>query len=168
MASKVWQVMNDLELTISKVCSAREIIDVALDAIQNRKVDKAESLMSAAYEFLGYYLDEFDVKFKDAWKEAVVTSNSSPIPPQQEYLGWKDVNSSEFDKMFTDKDKAKQWVLPIEKDFISGDYFVTFPDDLLKEVDLTGGDEVEWIDRGDGSFQLRKVQIKPPTPETER
>ncbi len=32
-------------------------------------------MMSAAHEFLGYYLDEFDKKFKDAWQETVVALN---------------------------------------------------------------------------------------------
>ena len=39
----------------------------------------------------------------------------------------------------------------------SGEYFFTFPDDLLEAANLNEGDQVEWIDRGDGSYQLRKV-----------
>ena len=64
--------MNELEMITSKICSAREIIDAAIDRIQEHQYDKAETMMSAAYEFLGYYLDEFDEKFKDAWQETVV------------------------------------------------------------------------------------------------
>jgi hypothetical protein len=64
--------MNELEMTSSKICSAREILDSALDALQNHKVDKAETLMYAANEFLEYYLKEFDDKFKDAWANTVV------------------------------------------------------------------------------------------------
>ena len=72
MVSKVWETMNELEMITSKICSAREIIDAAIDRIQEHQYDKAETMMSAAYEFLGYYLDEFDEKFKDAWQETVV------------------------------------------------------------------------------------------------
>jgi len=72
MSSKVWDVMNDLEMVTSKICSAREIIDAAIDKIQEHQYDKAETMMSAAYEFLGYYLEEFDAKFKLAWQETVV------------------------------------------------------------------------------------------------
>ena len=68
---KVWRTMNDLELVTSKICSAREIIDNAIDAIQEHKSDKAELLMTAAYEYLEYYLKEFDEKFKDAWQATV-------------------------------------------------------------------------------------------------
>jgi hypothetical protein len=68
---KVWRTMNDLEVVTSKICSAREIIDNAIDKIQLNENDKAELLMSAAYEFLEYYLQEFDDKFKLAWQATV-------------------------------------------------------------------------------------------------
>jgi hypothetical protein len=75
MVSKVWDTMNDLEMVTSKICSAREIIDAAIDKIQEHQYDKAETMMSAAYEFLEYYLSEFDEKFKLAWQETVVKEN---------------------------------------------------------------------------------------------
>lgn len=71
MTSKLWEVMNDLEMVTSKIVSAREIIDTAAEAIQKNEYDKAETLAMAAYEFLGYYLEEFDAKFKLAWQETV-------------------------------------------------------------------------------------------------
>lgn len=64
--------MNDLEMVTSKICSAREIIDSTAESIQKGDYDKAETLAMAAYEFLGYYLEEFDVKFKKAWQKTVV------------------------------------------------------------------------------------------------
>lgn len=68
---KVWRTMNDLELVTSKICSAREIIDNAVDKIQGQEYNKAEILMNTAYEFLEYYLQEFDDKFKLAWQATV-------------------------------------------------------------------------------------------------
>jgi bifunctional DNA-binding transcriptional regulator/antitoxin component of YhaV-PrlF toxin-antitoxin module len=35
----------------------------------------------------------------------------------------------------------------------------TFPDDLLEAANLKPGDEVEWVDRNDGSYLLRKVNV---------
>jgi len=55
------------------------------------------------------------------------------------------------------KDKVVKWQLPVEVDGASGEYFVTFPDDLLEVINLEEGDMVNWIDRGDGSFELRKI-----------
>ena len=86
-----------------------------------------------------------------------ITDDGFWIPPQQEYLGWSDVNGGEFDEMSPKKDKVVKWQLPVEVDGASGEYYVNFPDDLLKAATLKEGDQVEWIDRNDGSFELRKV-----------
>jgi hypothetical protein len=55
------------------------------------------------------------------------------------------------------EDKVKKWILPTEIDGLSGDVIVNLPDDLLEAANLKEGDQVEWIDRGDGSFEMRKV-----------
>jgi hypothetical protein len=55
------------------------------------------------------------------------------------------------------KDKVVRWQLPVEVDGLTGDCLVQFPDDLLEASNLKEGDTVEWIDRKDGSFELRKV-----------
>ena len=54
------------------------------------------------------------------------------------------------------QDKVKKWVLPVEM-HPSGECFIVFPDDLLEASDLTEGDQVEWIDQGNGSYLLKKV-----------
>jgi hypothetical protein len=73
--NKVWETMNSLESVTSKICSARGILESALDALENHKYDKAETLMYAVDEYLQYYLEDFDRKFKDAWNETVVKIN---------------------------------------------------------------------------------------------
>jgi antitoxin component of MazEF toxin-antitoxin module len=83
---------------------------------------------------------------------------SDQLPPQQEYLGWKNVSSNEFDKMFPKKDKVVKWQLPVEVDGASGEFFVCFPDDLLEAANFKEGDQIEWIDQGDGSYLLKKVE----------
>jgi len=55
------------------------------------------------------------------------------------------------------QDKVVKWQLPVEIDGPSGEYFVQFPDDLLEAADLKEGDTVEWVDRGDGSYLLKKT-----------
>ena len=66
---KIWNVMNSLEMVTTKICSAREILDSAIDKLEAHQYDKAETLLYAVDEFLQYYLEEFDTKFKDAWKK---------------------------------------------------------------------------------------------------
>jgi bifunctional DNA-binding transcriptional regulator/antitoxin component of YhaV-PrlF toxin-antitoxin module len=39
--------------------------------------------------------------------------------------------------------------------------FITFPDDLLEAANLKEGDQIEWVDKGDGSFLLKKSWSDP-------
>jgi hypothetical protein len=56
-----------------------------------------------------------------------------------------------------DYDKVKKWVLPTEVDGLTGDVIVNLPDDLLEAANLKEGDQVEWIDNGEGSYIMKKV-----------
>jgi len=56
---------------------------------------------------------------------------------------------------WTPEVSKKKWILPVEQ--VHDDYYVSFPDDLLKVAKLKEGDEVNWVDNGDGSFSIRKV-----------
>jgi hypothetical protein len=177
--NRVWTTMNELEMVTSKISSAREILDSAIDALENHNGEKAETLMYAADEFLKYYLADFDVKFKDAWNETVVKIKQ----PEQESLNkdWEEFYYPEESKNTYDEvvkegyemtadgfwipsqssqkeDKVVKWRLPVEMDGPSGEYFITFPDDLLEAANLNPGDEVEWVEQQEvGSFILRKV-----------
>ena len=55
------------------------------------------------------------------------------------------------------QDKVVKWQLPIEIDGASGEYYIQFPDDLMEAANIKENDTVEWVDRGDGSYLLRKV-----------
>jgi hypothetical protein len=234
---KVWDTMNDLERVTSKICSVREILDCAIEAHEYHKREKVEHLLHAVDEYLQYYLQEFDDKFKDAWQATVGDlregdvkddgmrpwghsdleyhlSNSgidTPTTPHNysidptgnkvecsigdtsEYCkkSWNDFweedgvsftgnpNSSPdtivlgdtygHSKYYYDytrndptrenpfKDKVIKWKLPVEVDGPSGEYFVNFPDDLLEAADLKEGDQVYWVDNGDGTWMIRKV-----------
>ena len=57
------------------------------------------------------------------------------------------------------EDKVVKWILPTQVDGLTGDVFVNFPDDLLEAANLKEGDKIQWVDQGDGSYLLRKVEI---------
>lgn len=101
---KVWNTMNDLEIVTSKICSAREIIDSAITALEEHKYEKAGSMIQAADEFLVYYLQEFDSKFKDAWRETVTKLKQEDpcITPWSTF--WKDVSYSEEKQQYTEEE----------------------------------------------------------------
>jgi hypothetical protein len=219
--AKVWEALNDLEMVTSKICSAREILNSAIDALENGNKEKVETLMYATDEFLKYYLAEFDEKFKIAWTETVsklhkenedhlnavlrekeyyehsmppwghsdleygianptLTQDRNSNFPGENTICDKDDPSLECEGAWTSfweenyypeeykdstmssvtEDKVIRWRLPIEEvengDTGEQEYFITFPDDLLEAANLKEGDEVEWLDRDDGSFILRK------------
>ena len=57
------------------------------------------------------------------------------------------------------KDKVIKWSLPVEEQE-DGEYYITLPDDLLEAANLEEGNQIEWIDQGDGSYILQKVEVK--------
>ena len=166
---KVWNTMNELEMVTSKICSAREILDSAIDRLEENQYDKAGTLLYAVDEFLQYYLQEFDTKFKDAWKETVTKVKQQEIDDCMPTWGHSAMEAlrytdKEMDAMCDNaakQDKVIRWQLPVEEgsDCITGEqeYYITFPDDLLEAANLKPGDDVEWVDRNDGSFLLRKT-----------
>ena len=164
---RVWEKMNSLEMVSTKISSAREILDCAVDRLQEHQYDKAETLLYAADEFLQYYLEEFDRKFKDAWAETVTKvhqeeySVSSTCDKNDTSPECKSAWNSFWEEDVIKEDKVVKWVLPVQQKIEDGidDYYIQFPDDLLEAANLKPGDEVEWVDRNDGSYLLRKVNV---------
>ena len=164
---KIWNVMNELEMVTSKICSAREILDSAVDRLQEHQYDKAETLLYAADEFLQYYLEDFDRKFKDAWKETVTKVKQQEIDDCMPPWGHSDMEAlrytdKEMDAMCDNavkQDKVVKWQLPVEEvkdsDTDETEYFITFPEDLLEAASLKLGDIIDWIDNGDGTYTLK-------------
>jgi hypothetical protein len=190
----VWKSMNEFESVTSKICSARGILESALDALENHKYDKAETLMYAVDEYLQYYLEEFDRKFKDAWNETVVKisrenndyfwadtslgiNNSISLGDcmnssweefyyPEEYPNPIHYTESEMEAMCNyaekqEKDKVIRWQLPVQEiedgDTGEKEYFIQFPDDLLERTGWKENDNLNWVDNGDGTFTLTKI-----------
>jgi len=150
--ARVWEKMNSLEEVTSKIVSAREILDSAIVSLESGNREKTETLMYAVDEFLQYYLEEFDRKFKDAWDETVTKLKQEERDDYMRPWGHSDMEALSQYK----EDKVVKWQLPVEEDAVNGEYFITFPDDLLEAANLKEGDDVEWIDNDDGTFILKK------------
>ena len=165
--NRVWSSMNSLEEVSSKICSAREILDSAIDSLESGNREKTETLMYAVDEFLQYYLEEFDRKFKDAWEETVTKLKQEERDDYMRPWGHSDMEAlsqytdEEMDAMCDNaakEDKVVRWQLPVEEDAVNGEYFITFPDDLLEAANLSPNDEVEWVEQEVGTFLLRKIE----------
>lgn len=72
---------------------------------------------------------------------------------------WEDVDNWSSDSEVKE-DKVVRWQLPVEVDGLTGDCYINLPDDLLERAGLVEGDVIEWIGRGDGSFEMRKVNAQ--------
>ena len=165
--NRVWNTMNELESVTSKIVSARAILDSAIISLESGNREKTETLMYAVDEYLQYYLEEFDRKFKDAWDETVTKLKQEEVDDYMRPWGHSDMEAlsqytdEELDAMCDNaakEDKVVKWQLPVEEDTVNGEYFITFPDDLLEAANLKEGDDVEWIDNNDGSFILKKSE----------
>jgi bifunctional DNA-binding transcriptional regulator/antitoxin component of YhaV-PrlF toxin-antitoxin module len=185
---RVWATLNQLEAASSKICSAREILDSAIISLESGNREKTETLMYAVDEFLQYYLEDFDRKFKDAWDETVVKLKQEERDDYMRPWGHSDMealsqytdeemnamcDNAELDEKHSNHyydysrndytrpnpfDKVVKWRLPVEEDTVNGEYFITFPDDLLEAANLSPNDEVEWVEQEVGTFLLRKIE----------
>ena len=54
------------------------------------------------------------------------------------------------------EDRVIRWSLPVEE-AEDGEYYITFPEDLLEAAKLSPGDNVEWVDLTENTYLLRKV-----------
>ena len=52
----------------------------------------------------------------------------------------------------------KSWEVIIEEDPENGDAILPLPQAMLDQVGWKSGDNLNWIDRGDGTWEIRKVE----------
>lgn len=55
-------------------------------------------------------------------------------------------------------EEKKSWEVIIEEDTETGDAILPLPQEMLDEVGWKSGDNLKWIDRDDGSWEIRKVE----------
>lgn len=52
-----------------------------------------------------------------------------------------------------------RWTVTLEEDPVTGDLIMPIPQEVLDLQDWGEGDTLEWLDRGDGSWQLQKKSV---------
>lgn len=91
--------------------------------------------------------------WNDFWSDDVLDDTlNSPSKFKFKY------NSEDGDLFTHNEDKVVKWRLPVEVDDISGEYYFTLPEDLLERTGWKEDDALHWVDNGDGSFTLQKVE----------
>lgn len=161
--SDVHHAMNELSLCQCGLDELKVLVSTALDSFNDSYPGRSETdqLLSVTYKFLNYFAQEYDEKFSIAWAvtigagielddvKAKLSRLENPENPQY--------TDDEMTAMCNQQDRVVKWVLPVEQFAGSDEYLISFPEDLLQAANLKEGDQVEWIDRGDGSYQIRKV-----------
>ena len=134
----------------------QEIYDVIKGVVsENYHIYKNHT--ERCYELLALLNSGVDnSKYQDYLNEILSCDKDDPSPECQG--AWNDFwESSHQEHLNTQEDKVNKWVLPVELDGLTGECYIRLPDDLLQVADLNEGDQVEWVDRKDGSFEMRKV-----------
>ncbi len=150
--SDVWDVMNELSMCQSGLDELKVLISACMDSFNDAYPGRSETdqLLSATYRFLNYFIQEYDEKFQKSWSVALQAGRE--LDQVNEEL--QQLKNPEPLK----SDRVVKWILPVEQFAGSDEYLISFPEDLLEAANLKEGDQVEWIDRGDGSYELRKVK----------
>lgn len=52
----------------------------------------------------------------------------------------------------------KSWILDVEKDTDTGEFYIQLTDEILRESSLSIGDNLHWIDNHDGSWTIIKEE----------
>ena len=162
------QLENFLYDAMSAEATPQEIYDTIRDVVQDnlnvytKSADQARELLSLLnghrpVDFGGW---EIELQYTD--KEMEEMCAAAELEQDLRNVGGflKQDRDSNFPGENTVKDKVKKWVLPVEADGPSGEYFITFPDDLLEAANLKEGDQIEWIPQDNGSYLLKKVEVK--------
>lgn len=56
--------------------------------------------------------------------------------------------------------KKTSWILDVQEDPVTGDGILELPPDLLESAGWKEGDVLDWIDRKDGSWELKLKENK--------
>lgn len=51
-------------------------------------------------------------------------------------------------------------IVKLEEDPLTGELILPLPDEIMEELDIDIGDELEWIDNEDGTFTIRKFDFR--------
>ena len=61
----------------------------------------------------------------------------------------------------------KTWTVQLEEDPSTGELILPLSEDILDACDLQEGDSIKWVDRGDGTWAIEKVEPVKQNPEME-
>ena len=152
----------------------QEIYDVIVGVVKEsyeyhkQQVDQAEELLNLLNT--GWTKEEVlrEVEYYEPSDAITFKSCNSDDTSPECMTSWNDFwsddkiasihNTEDGDLFAHNEDKVVKWRLPVEVDSVSGEYYFTLPEDLLEQTGWKEDDALHWVDNGDGSFTLQKVE----------
>jgi len=153
--------LENLENWLNDAMSAsgatpQEIYDVIVGVVKESYYYHKDQA-SRANELLGLLNSGVDNNKYDDYLNKILSCDANNSSPECQDA-WSDFwESSHEEYLRVNNDKVVKWQLSTQVDGLTGDCYIELPDDLLQIAGLKEGDTVEWIDRNDGSFEMRKV-----------
>ena len=159
----------------AETTTAQEIYDVIKSVVEDNYYTYKNSA-SQAYELLGLLngngkghltcdKDNLSPECKKSWSDfwqytdEEIEEMCDAAELKQDLQDSRDFltqdRNSNFPGENTIKDKVVKWLLPVE--YIDDECFISLPEDLLEAANLEEGNNIKWIDNGDGSYLLKKV-----------
>ena len=116
------------------------------DAMNEENIS-AEEIYDVIIENVASDVEHYQMQYQKS--ERLFNLLKGYIKPEEEPEEYDDVLPEEEDKVI-------KWSLPVEE-AEDGEYYITFPEDLLEAAKLAPGDIVEWVDLTENTYLLRKV-----------
>ena len=123
-------------------------LDAFLHDAMNEENLSAEEIYDVIIENVASDVEHYQMQYQKS--ERLFNLLKGYAKPEEEPEEYDDVLPEEEDKVI-------KWSLPVEE-AEDGEYYITFPEDLLEAAKLAPGDSVEWVDLTENTYLLRKVE----------
>ena len=126
-------------------------LDAFLHDAMNEENLSAEEIYDVIIENVASDVEHYQMQYQKS--ERLFNLLKGYVKPEAE----TEEEPEEYDDVLPEEeDKVIKWSLPVEE-AEDGEYYITFPEDLLEAAKLAPGDSVEWVDLTENTYLLRKV-----------
>ena len=127
-------------------------LDAFLHDAMNEENLSAEEIYDVIIENVASDVEHYQMQYQKS--ERLFNLLKGYVKPEAE----TEEEPEEYDDIVPEEeDKVIKWSLPVEE-AEDGEYYITFPEDLLEAAKLAPGDIVEWVDLTENTYLLRKVE----------
>lgn len=108
--SRVWEVMNELDMFPSKLIILKHLLESVQTSITNRDVGLAEYLLDATQDLVEHYASDFEKKFQTAWHQTLQIANVADEKSKSEADGMPPWGHSDLEYGFANSILTKDRV----------------------------------------------------------